>query len=457
MHPRLLGRAGGLTMAALLVMTAAAQAETVTPDGDAVTAGDQATVDLGTVLPGQDRPVTVSFRLDCSGTSHVDPGQSVRLTPGSRTIPAGGSFSVGSVTLTPGAGWPADGEACPDGLAGIVGTLHMVITAPPDPGTNLKYVFSWNRSLAPTTADDSGVLGGTNPTLTFLLDVVDNTPPTLTVPDDSTVEGDTTGGALASYAVAASDAEDAVAPTPACSPAVGAVLPLGANTIACSVTDGGGLETTGSFRITVVDTTAPSLAGLPADRTIVTNDPAGATLTYAAPSATDVVDPAPTVACVPVSGSLLPVGSTTVTCTATDASGNASSGSFHVDVAYVAPITWTAVWGEPVATSGDTFSANAGRSIPIKVETFANGVEQVAGQAVLTVTACGGADVMSLELVRDAGRWTGKLDTSRLPASGCYVATVRLDGNAAGSFRIDLRGTVSASAASSSPKGNGRH
>ena len=61
------------------------------------------------------------------------------------------------------------------------------------------------------------------------------------------------------------------------------------------------------------------------------NGPTGARVTFTV-SATDNVDPDPTVACTPGSGSLFPIGDTTVTCTATDASGNSSTGSFMVHV-----------------------------------------------------------------------------------------------------------------------------
>ena len=78
----------------------------------------------------------------------------------------------------------------------------------------------------------------------------------LTVPADQTVEGDTTGGWVAAYAgVSATDAEDDPDPTPICSPAAGEVLPLGTTTVACSVTDSGGRSDSGSFDVTVVDTT----------------------------------------------------------------------------------------------------------------------------------------------------------------------------------------------------------
>jgi hypothetical protein len=445
-----------VAVAALTLLTVpAASAETVAGDGDLLTAGLQTTIDLGTATPGQDVAVNVAFTLTCTGTSHVDPGQSVRLTPGSITVPVGGSFGVGSLVFAPGAGWPADGEACPADLAAVTSpSLRVIVTAPPDPGTGYRYSFTWNRSLVPTGTDDSTVFGGTAPTLVFLLDVATNTPPSLDLPADMTVEGDTVGGAVAAYAVSASDSEDAVAPTPACSPAVGAVLPLGTTTVGCSVTDGGGLTTTGSFDITVVDTTAPVVATI-ADIDLTTSDPTGALLSYGSPTVADIVDAAPTVACLPADGTMIPVGTTTVTCTARDASGNQSTMSFDAVVTYVPAVSWTATWGEPVASSGDTFVANPGRSVPIKVEIFADGVEQGSGQATLTVTPCDGGPGLAIALGRDAGRWTGKLDTSLLTAQGCYTATASLDGHTAGGFRLELRAS-STGTSQGGPKGSAR-
>jgi len=49
-------------------------------------------------------------------------------------------------------------------------------------------------------------------------------------------------------------------------------------------------------------------------------------------SATDDLDPSPTVLCTPPSGSFFPPGTTLVTCTATDASGNQSVCQFPVTV-----------------------------------------------------------------------------------------------------------------------------
>jgi hypothetical protein len=66
-----------------------------------------------------------------------------------------------------------------------------------------------------------------------------------------TVEADAPAGWSATYTVSATDAEDDPDPVPTCAPVVGTVIPLGTTTVACSVTDSGGLVTTGSFDVTV--------------------------------------------------------------------------------------------------------------------------------------------------------------------------------------------------------------
>lgn len=139
------------------------------------------------------------------------------------------------------------------------------------------------------------------------------------------------------------------------------------------------------------------------------------------------------------------MGPTTVTCTATDDSGNSSSELFLVDVAFVDPVVWSATWGEPVAKDGAALVANRGRTIPVKVEIFADGVEQTGGGAWLDVATCGGTATLQTPLTWDGGRWTIHLDTGRLGGPGCYVATATIDGHAAGAFRLDLRGSATAS------------
>ncbi len=75
----------------------------------------------------------------------------------------------------------------------------------------------------------------------------------------------------------------------------------------CSATDAAGNSDSEQFTVTVVDTTAPVISDLPAD-VIAEADQLGGKIVTFAPTATDAVDGAVSVTCLPGSGSLFPVG-----------------------------------------------------------------------------------------------------------------------------------------------------
>jgi hypothetical protein len=154
--------------------------------------------------------------------------------------------------------------------------------------------------------------------------IVDTVPPVVSVPSDmSAVEASGPTGAAVTFSASALDNVDG-ALTPTCLPASGSTFALGATTVTCSATDAAGNTGSATFTVTVVDTTAPLLSDVPADITVPATGPTGAIVTYTAPTATDLVDPAVVVSCLPVSGSLFPIATTTVHCTATDSHGNAA-------------------------------------------------------------------------------------------------------------------------------------
>lgn len=108
------------------------------------------------------------------------------------------------------------------------------------------------------------------------------------------------------------------------------------------------------------DVVTPVLT-VPADVAVaVAPSPAGAPVTYATPAATDDSDPSPGVSCAPASGTVFPVGATTVTCTATDASGNATTATFTVTVSAAAePQAPPSGGGGGGTTGGETLTTPA--------------------------------------------------------------------------------------------------
>ena len=186
-----------------------------------------------------------------------------------------------------------------------------------------------------TATDGAGNTGSNS----FNVTVQDTTPPVLTVPGPITIEATGPGGAVVTYSgVSATDTVSGNL-TPSCSPASGSTFPVGTTTVNCTATDGSGNSTSKSFTVTVRDTTPPTLT-LPAPISAEATGAGGAAVSYTA-TATDTVSGALTPSCAPASGSTFALGTTTVTCTATDGSGNQASGQFTITVRDTTPPTLT--------------------------------------------------------------------------------------------------------------------
>jgi hypothetical protein len=429
-----------LSLGALLALAGGVAADTLKADGDGLTT----TIDVGAVAPGAVLTVDVNFILTCASSTHVDHGQTVTAAIDFAQAPADGEIllvtdgTVGPVLDD----WPAENVPCAIPAQTYSAGTPSVVTlrAPTTSGLNYTYSLIYHRSILPFGVNDANAVR-TATAVDIVLDV--NSPPTLTLPTLAgvgTVEGNHIDGWFGPWlGLGATDLEDDPDPTATCDPVAGTVLPLGPTTVTCSVTDSGGLTTSDSFVLTVLDTTPPAMLSVPADFSVTTADPAGTTVAYGTPSAMDLVDSHPAVGCLPASGSHFDVGSTPVTCTATDESGNSTSESFNLTVIYVTPHTASAIWGEPVAGNGTTFVANRGRNIPIKVELFLDGVAVTSGSPELIVSPCATGSGVRLALIQGNGRWNVGLDTSVLDGS-CYTITATIDGLEAGSFHLDLRG-----------------
>ena len=221
---------------------------------------------------------------------------------------------------------------------------------------------------------------GNKATAAFVVTVTDTKAPVITA-KNVTAEGNTTGGATVEFALpTATDIVDG-ATTVTCNKKSGDLFDLGETTVTCTSTDKAGNQATATFTVTVTDTTAPALVGMPGNVTVEGNTLGGANWSYVAPTATDVVDPNPAVACKPGESAKYPLGETTVTCTATDASGNKASASFTVTVvdttapviepSGVAPVPNAAGWnnGDVTVTWTCTDTVSGGSTVTETVRT----------------------------------------------------------------------------------------
>ena len=228
MHERAIRRAAVVAALTALLATSAAMADTLPTDADNVDPDVQSTIPLGPVATGRWATASVWFELRCNGTvNHIEAGQSISLAIASAVVPAGGAVAGGGTTVGPvPPDWPTDGTFC-DGLPILRSATPATVSvrAPATPGLYM-YRIDYERRLSPVGPDDAVDIAGVT-RLTIWLDVVLNTPPTLTVPADMTVEADTTGGATVTFAATATDAEDDPDPTPVCSPASGGFFALG--------------------------------------------------------------------------------------------------------------------------------------------------------------------------------------------------------------------------------------
>jgi hypothetical protein len=151
------------------------------------------------------------------------------------------------------------------------------------------------------------------------------------------------------------------------------------------------------------DSTPPSLS-THADVTATTPDPTGTTVAYSPPAASDATSGlAPPVVCLPASGSKLPVGRTTVTCTATDVAGNTSRTTFIVIV-------------QPSATVADLIAVVNGMHLD---HGLANDLLAKANAAAAqfakggTSAGCSQLDAFSTRVLEEIGQTNAKLTTTQ--------------------------------------------
>jgi hypothetical protein len=293
-----------------------------------------------------------SFMVTVADTTAPD-----LTVPSDQTVEATGSDGA-TVTFTASAFDIVDGE----------------VTATCVPASGSTFTLG-NTTVTCSATDAAGNIA----TATFGVKVQDTTPPTVTVPAAITVEATGATGAVATFETTASDIVDGTL-TPECDYASGGTFPLGMTTVTCSAEDAAGNEAEESFSVTVVDTTPPTLS-LPEDFSVEATGPNGAAVNFTA-KAIDIVDGSVAVSCEPASGSILPLGDTTVECSATDESDNTANGSFTITVTDTTP---------PVVTVPDDIVAEATGPDGASVNFTATAADIVDGTIAVTCSPAAGS------------------------------------------------------------------
>jgi len=151
------------------------------------------------------------------------------------------------------------------------------------------------------------------------------TPCVITCPANTTRSNDPNQcGAVVNYPAPTSSG---TCGTITCTPPSGSFFPVGTTTVTCTASGGPSC----TFTVTVNDTQPPTIT-CSCNLTAVTPTPNDPCVVVNFTTTASDNCPGVTVVCNPPSGSCFPLGTTTVTCTATDASGNTATCSFTVTV-----------------------------------------------------------------------------------------------------------------------------
>lgn len=171
--------------------------------------------------------------------------------------------------------------------------------------------------------------------------VTDKTPPLVNFQIAPAVPS-ATGWYLTAPSVAwtVTDPESTVSAKVGCAavPAVTNTAAAG-QTFSCTATSAGGTTGPVTTPAIKVDTTLPTFVGVPAPFTQAATSLTGTVANYTKPTAVDNVSGVSLagVSCVPASGSVFPMGASTVNCSVKDNAGNGNSASFVVTVADLTP------------------------------------------------------------------------------------------------------------------------
>lgn len=294
--------------------------------------------------------------------------------------------------------------------------------------------YPMDRTVVTWTARDSS---GNEASAAQEITIVDTTPPEIVVPGALTAEAT---GLLSPVEIGTATATDIFAVSVA-SDAPDEGYPLGETLVTWTATDSHGNDSTGTQRVTVVDTTPPALT-VPEDISVIATGPL-TSIAVGTASATDLFGPVTTTNDGPAEG--FPPGTTEVTWTATDANGNRTTQVQRVQATY----SFGGIF--PPLESGGIYKA--ARTLPVKfalsfaggetvdsavarIQVVPLGADSTPGEA-LDVESSGSAD--SGDGFRyEGGQYHFNLNTSGMP-DGRYRILILLDDGTTHALDVILR------------------
>ena len=346
-----------------LVLPGPLQYEAVAASGRVVDYPATATSNLA-ATSGANVPVTctpISGSLFGIGDTHVhceatDPGAGGGTAVGSFAVRIvdGPPVIVGAEDRTAEATDPLGATVSFDVTAEDAVSGSVPVTCTPASGSHFALGFT-------TVTCDAFDGAGHHVSEGFSVEVRDTTPPRIVPPADITVTGGPTG-ARVTFTVSASDLVDGPNVPVSCDPASGSNFAAGTTTVSCTATDSHtNTSPPATFHVTVVNPvdTTPPIVTVPADMNVFATTNCGAVVKFTA-SAVDNVDGVRSVTCKPASGTTFPLGTTTVTCSATDKAKNVGKATFKVNVT----LSWSG-FQPPIKPDG-TSSFKKGTSVSVK-------------------------------------------------------------------------------------------
>lgn len=275
-------------------------------------------------------PMTVSFRLPetalAGSVKLAFTGTATRMLTLAATMESNGdhtlSIPTANPTASPDVAGISGGTSIPDGTYTMTQTYQDAAQSPAATSNAMTGVVidTTGPMLGPVTiasnnASPAWAKLGNTVTLSFTANEPIQTPSVTLLGVAATVANPSGNNWSASATVGAGTAEGTSAFS------IFAIDLAGNPAAATATTNGSSVK---------VDKTAPALS-LPANMTVPATSVSGAAFSFAA-SATDNLDSTPAFIVSPTSGSVFPLGTTTVNASATDAVGNMSAGNFTVTV-----------------------------------------------------------------------------------------------------------------------------